>query len=54
MNGCAILAFVDTQFSGGAVNFRSARFSGGEIDFSEVTDWSFPPLFPGQTRRPQA
>jgi hypothetical protein len=32
-------------FTGGAVYFRSAEFSGGVIDFSRPGDWSFPPAF---------
>ena len=36
------------------VDFGRAEFSGGNVDFSNARDWSSPPKFPGQTRRPQA
>jgi uncharacterized protein YjbI with pentapeptide repeats len=38
--------FVGTRFSGGAVSFDDAKFSGTEVDFSDASDWSFPPTFP--------
>ena len=53
--GTVIFSFA--KFSGGRVSFDSARFcgskfwfvspqfSGGEVDFSRVDDWSFPPAF---------
>ncbi len=52
------------RFSGGQVSFRGAefagtvsfvyaQFSGGEVDFHDPLDWSFPPAFPW-TDQPQA
>ena len=51
------------KFSGGQVSFADARltaqvsillakFSGGELDVSKVADWSHPPQFDGDGRRP--
>jgi hypothetical protein len=34
------------MFSGGMVTFRGAKFSGGKVDFSDVGDWSCPPIVP--------
>ena len=34
------------KFSGGAVDFRGAEFSGGMVGFTRTGDWSFPPAFP--------
>jgi hypothetical protein len=31
--------------SGAALGFENARFSGGTVDFSQVNDWSHPPVF---------
>jgi uncharacterized protein YjbI with pentapeptide repeats len=51
------VSFSGAKFSGSRVDFSPAvsddtgelvetRFSGGEVDFSDVGDWSFPPAFP--------
>ena len=56
--------FDDAQFSGGAIHFGGpvlnamglgvAEFSGGEVDFSDAGDWSFPPVFPWTDMPPSA
>ena len=46
--------FSGAEFTGGRVDFDGAEFSRGEVDFSGVRNWSVPPTFPGQIRRPQA
>jgi uncharacterized protein YjbI with pentapeptide repeats len=51
------VSFGGAQFSGSRVDFTrtlsddtgdliETQFSGGEVDFSDVGDWSFPPKFP--------
>jgi hypothetical protein len=42
------------MFSGATVDFTVARFSGGEVDFSQVRDRSFRSRSHGRTRRSQA
>ena len=39
------VSFHGAKFSGSRVLFGTAKFSGGEVDFSRVDDWSFPPAF---------
>jgi pentapeptide repeat protein len=43
-SGSAV-SFYGASFSGGTVDFH-AEFTGGEVNFSEPGDWSFPPAFP--------
>ena len=38
--------FYRARFWGGQVSFGNAKFSGAIVDFSDVGDWSVPPVFP--------
>jgi len=40
------LIFNQAEFKGASVTFNRSYFSGGNIDFSEVGNWSTPPVFP--------
>ena len=40
------VSFKEAKFSGGLAYFSFADFSGGTVDFSDVDDWSSPPVFP--------
>ena len=44
--------FDGAEFSGSKFWFVSPQFSGGEVDFSRVDDWSFPPAFDGTDTPP--
>lgn len=39
------VSFDGAEFSSSRVLFGTAEFSGGEVDFSRVDDWSLPPAF---------
>jgi hypothetical protein len=41
------------KFSGGTVDFGTARSSGGTVDFSQAGEWSSPPVFPGRVSHPR-
>ena len=58
-----LVDFFAAEFSGGLVGFDGAqftsqvsfllaRFSGGEVDFSKVADWSHQPQFDGDGMQP--
>jgi hypothetical protein len=45
------VTFISAGFSAGIVT--CAEFSGGEVDFTDPADWSFPPAFPWTDTAPR-
>ena len=46
-----LVSFGDARFAS-QVSFLLAKFSGGEVDFSKVADWSYQPQFDGGGMEP--
>lgn len=47
-SGC--LDFTNSKFFSGKVDFSRARFGGSTVDFSAVSEWRKPPIFPDYDR----